>query len=127
MGLFFKKKKVNKNEKTEEKIETVAEEKEQKEKTATQQKSAKKETVTEKKTEKQPKTEKKDVEKSKKPVYRVIYDKEARLWLIKKDGAKRTIASFVTKEEALNRVKDLSVSNDLNYVVHKKDGKFQKK
>lgn len=121
MGLFFKKKKedkkVNKNEKTKEKIETVAEEKEQKEKPATQPKPAKKETVAEKKTP----------EKIKKPVYRVIYDKEARLWLIKKDGAKRTIASFVTKEEALNRVKDLSSSNDLNYIVHKKNGKFQKK
>ena len=57
----------------------------------------------------------------------MIYDKDARVWLIKKDGAKRTIASYPTKEEALNRVKDLSSSNDLNYIVHKKDGKFQKK
>ncbi len=65
--------------------------------------------------------------KTKKPIYRVIYDKESRSWLIKKDGAKRTIASFATKDEALNRVKELSISNDLNFVVHKKDGKFQKK
>ncbi len=79
-------------------------------------------------TEKIEKTDKKETEtKSKKPIYRVIYDKEARVWLIKKDGAKRTIASYPTKEEALNRVKDLSSSNDLNYIVHKKDGKFQKK
>lgn len=63
----------------------------------------------------------------KKPIYRVLYDKEARVWVIKKDGAKRTIASYVTKEEALNRVKELSASNDLNFIVHKKDGKFQKK
>ena len=57
----------------------------------------------------------------------MVYDKEARVWLIKKDGAKRTIASFKTKEEALNRVKELSETQDLNFVVHKKDGKFQKK
>lgn len=66
-------------------------------------------------------------EKTKKPIYRVLYDKESRLWLIKKDGAKRTIATFVTKEEAMTRVKELSSSNELNFVVHKKDGKFQKK
>lgn len=79
-------------------------------------------------TEKIEKTDKKETEtKSKKPIYRVIYDKDARVWLIKKDGAKRTISSYPTKEEALNRVKDLSSSNDLNYIVHKKDGKFQKK
>lgn len=90
---------------------------------------SKKETTKEKSpTEKVEKTDKKETEtKSKKPIYRVIYDKEARVWLIKKDGAKRTISSYPTKEEALNRVKDLSSSNDLNYIVHKKDGKFQKK
>jgi len=62
-----------------------------------------------------------------KAIYRVLYDKESRLWLIKKDGAKRTIASFPTKVEALERVKELSISKDLSFVVHKKDGKFQKK
>lgn len=65
--------------------------------------------------------------KTKKPIYRVVYDKDARAWLIKKDGAKRTIASFPTKDEALARVKDLAESNELNFIVHKKDGKFQKK
>ncbi len=75
----------------------------------------------------EPKKAEKLEKKSKKPLYRVIYDKNERVWLIKKDGAKRTIASFVTKEEALLRVKDLSQTNDLNFVVHKKDGKFQKK
>ncbi len=87
-----------------------------------------------KETAKKPKKEtaKKEVSKeaevkTKKPIYRVLYDKTARLWLIKKDGAKRTIATYVTKEEALERVKDLSSTNDLNFIVHKKDGKFQKK
>lgn len=81
-------------------------------------------TKTEKKQENQSTENKKP---AKKAVYRVLFDKNARLWLIKKDGAKRTIASFQTKDEALARVKELSSSNDLNFVVHKKDGKFQKK
>ena len=66
-------------------------------------------------------------EKEKKAIYRVLYSKEDRTWQIKKDGAKRVISSFPTKDEALKRVKELSESNDLNYIVHKKDGKFQKK
>lgn len=103
MGLFSKKKKENKQAEVQDK------------------------TTTEK-----PKTEKKSVNKEekkvgKKPIYRVLYDKENRVWTIKKDGAKRVISSFVTKEEALNRVKELSMSNDMNFIVHKKDGKFQRK
>lgn len=67
------------------------------------------------------------VKEEKRDVYRVSYDKVSRTWLIKKDGARRTIASFQTKEEAMTRVKQLSASKDANVVVHKKDGKFQKK
>ena len=108
MGIFNKKKK----------IEETNEEKKVTKKTET-----KKDKVEDKKVE-----EKKEEKKTgKKPVYRVVYDKEARTWLIKKDGAKRTIASYATKEEALERVLDLSQTNDLNFIVHKKDGKFQKK
>ena len=70
---------------------------------------------------------KKSEEKARKCIYRVAYDKENRKWLIKKDGAKRTIDSYHTKEEAMERVKELCEKYDLNYVVHKKDGKFQKK
>ena len=66
-------------------------------------------------------------DKEKKAIYRVLYNKEERTWQIKKDGAKRVISSFPTKDEDLKRVKELSESNDLNYIVHKKDGKFQKK
>ncbi len=66
-------------------------------------------------------------DKGKKAIYRVLYNKEDRTWQIKKDGAKRVISSYPTKDEALKRVKELSESKDLNYIVHKKDGKFQKK
>lgn len=65
--------------------------------------------------------------KSRKSVYRVIFDKDDKLWKIKKDGAKRIIDSKKTKEEALARVQELSKSQDANFVVYKKDGKFQKK
>lgn len=62
-----------------------------------------------------------------KALYRVSFDKENKKWLITKDGAQRVIASFVTKAEAMDRVKELSKNQDLNFVVKKKDGKFQKK
>ena len=65
--------------------------------------------------------------KEKKAIYRVVYDKTDKRWLIKKDGAKRIIDSKCTKEEALTRVQELSESQDIKFVVHKKDGKFQKK
>lgn len=140
MGLFRRKKEEKKvvETKTEEpKIEekskkTTAKNVDSSKSIKINKKEEKSNTVSKKETtkEKSPteKVDKKETEtKSKKPIYRVIYDKDARVWLIKKDGAKRTIASYPTKEEALNRVKDLSSSNDLNYIVHKKDGKFQKK
>lgn len=66
-------------------------------------------------------------EKTKKAIYRVVFSKENNVWQIKKDGAKRVIDSKVTKEEALERVKQLSESQEMKFVVHKKDGKFQKK
>lgn len=72
-----------------------------------------------------------EVEESKEParksMYRVIFDKEDKMWKIKKDGAKRVIDSKKTKEEALARVQELSKSQDAKFVVYKKDGKFQKK
>ena len=59
--------------------------------------------------------------------YRVVYDKEEKIWKLRKDGAKRVIKSFATKAEALEYAKDLSERNDMGLTVHKKDGKFQKK
>ena len=64
---------------------------------------------------------------ARKAVYRVVYDKEDSLWKIKKDGAARVIDSRKTKEEALARVQELSENQDVKFVVHKKDGKMQKK
>lgn len=112
---FFKKKKKEetKANKTEEKLE---------------KNTVKKENTEVKEDSKEEKgVEKENSEKSKKGVYRVVFDKEDKLWKIKKDGAKRVIDSRKTKEEALARVQELSESQDTKFVVYKKDGKFQKK
>lgn len=136
MGLFGKKKKEKveekKVEKKEKEVETTTPKASSSSKTTTAKSTktaaAKAKVETETKTDKEETVKSEPAKKTgKKPIYRVLYDKEARVWVIKKDGAKRTIASYVTKEEALNRVKELSSSNDLNFIVHKKDGKFQKK
>lgn len=66
-------------------------------------------------------------EKTRKAIYRVAYTKEDKKWHITKDGASRIIASFNTKAEAMQKVKTLSENQDLNFVVKKKNGKFQKK
>ena len=73
------------------------------------------------------KDKKMEGEKTKKAIYRVVFSKENNVWQIKKDGAKRVIDSKITKEEALERVRQLSESQEIKFVVHKKDGKFQKK
>ena len=111
---FFKKKKKEetKANKTEEKLEKDT---------------VKKENTEVKEDSKEKGVEKENSEKSKKGVYRVVFDKEDKLWKIKKDGAKRVIDSRKTKEEALARVQELSESQDTKFVVYKKDGKFQKK
>lgn len=67
------------------------------------------------------------IAKEKKAIYRVVFSRKENVWQIKKDGARRVIDSKVTKDEALARVKELSESQDTKFVVHKKDGKFQKK
>lgn len=59
--------------------------------------------------------------------YVVVFDKEDKLWKIKRDNAKRVIASYSTKTDALARVKTLCENNDAGVVVKKKNGQFQKK
>lgn len=66
-------------------------------------------------------------ETEKKAVYRVVYEKETKEWLIKKDGAQRVIRRVKTKAEALELAKQFSENQDLALSVQKKDGKFQKK
>ena len=133
MWFFGKKKKEKKVETNSQEVqeEKVSKEDEEQEKTETKtsSKSIQNKTKTEKTNQSNAKEEKGEEleEKQKKAVYRVIFDKEDKLWKIKKDGAKRVIDSKKTKEEALERVQELSKSQDTNFVVYKKDGKFQKK
>ena len=63
----------------------------------------------------------------KKAVYRVIYDKDNKEWLVKKDGATRVIRRVRTKAEALELANQFTENQDLSLSVQKKDGKFQKK
>ena len=71
--------------------------------------------------------EKQEPSKGARPSYRVIYDMSEKVWLIKKDGAKRVIRKVSTKAEATKIAKELSENQNLNLTIHKKDGKFQKK
>ena len=58
--------------------------------------------------------------------YRILYDKETKTWEVRKDQAKRVIRRVKTKKEALEIAQELCEKQELNLVVHKKDGKFQK-
>ena len=133
MWFFGKKKKEKKVETNSQEVqeEKVSKEDEEQEKTETKtsSKSMQNKTKTEKTNQSNAKEEKGEEveEKQKKAVYRVIFDKEDKLWKIKKDGAKRVIDSKKTKEEALDRVQELSKSQDTNFVVYIKDRKFLKK
>ena len=115
-----------------EKAEKEAEEKEKKSASKAKKETKKEEVIeevevveeTEQASEETAETAEKKVRKA---VYRVVFDKEESLWEIKKDGAKRIIASYKTKQEALDKVQNLSKNQEINFVVMKKDGKFQKK
>ncbi len=80
---------------------------------------------------KEPKVAKKDekvvVSKASeaKAIYHIMYNDDKKVWSIKKDKAKRIIATFKTKDEAIARAKKLSDSNDVTIMIYKKDGKVQ--
>ena len=59
--------------------------------------------------------------------YRILYDRETKTWEVRKDQAKRVIRRVKTKKEALEIAQELCERQELNLVVHKKDGKFQKR
>lgn len=126
MWLFGKKKKEEKTAKVE-KTNAVKEENEVAEPVKKEVKKSTKKVEPKVKKEVENAEQEKPEKKEKKSIYRVIYNKEDRTWQIKKDGAKRVITSYSTKEEALTRVKELCASQNLKVIIHKKDGKFQKK
>lgn len=61
-----------------------------------------------------------------KEMYVLSYDKQDRLWVIKKSTNTRATKKFVTKEEALKELKVLAEKAGIPYLVQKMDGKFQK-
>jgi len=62
-----------------------------------------------------------------KAVYRVIYDRDNKEWMVKKDGAQRVIRRVKTKVEALELAHQFAGNQDLSVSVQKRDGRFQKK
>ena len=60
-------------------------------------------------------------------IYHVIYDKDLKEWLVRKNNGKRASKKAKTKEEAIIIAKQLCENNNATLRVHKKDGKFQKK
>lgn len=74
----------------------------------------------------QEKPEGSEKSKSRPAKYIISYDKNARLWVVKKTGSSRASKRFVTKAEALEYAEALSQKQNLNLTVKKKDGKFQK-
>lgn len=60
-----------------------------------------------------------------KAIYHIMFNAETKVWSIKKDKAKRIIASYKTKDEAVARAKKLADSNDVTIMIYKKDGKVQ--
>ena len=129
--MWFKKKE-KKQVKQQEIKEEEVKQPEKQEKPAKAEKPAKTEKAVKAEKPKKAKTEKKVNEKQEpskgaRPSYRVIYDMSEKVWLIKKDGAKRVIRKVSTKAEATKIAKELSEDQNLNLTIHKKDGKFQKK
>lgn len=72
--------------------------------------------------EPQPETE----EKVKAQKYMITYDKEEKLWVVKKTNAKKASKKFKTKAEAYLYAERLSEERGMALTVKKKDGKFQK-
>jgi len=66
-------------------------------------------------------------EKDELGAYRLVYDKENKEWVIQRKNAERASKRCKTKEEAMKALKELSKNQDAGTIVHKKDGKFQKK
>ena len=66
------------------------------------------------------------VEKAKAQKYMVIYDKESKLWVVKKTGAQRASKKFQTKAQAFKFAERISGEKGMSLTVKKKNGQFQK-
>jgi len=57
-------------------------------------------------------------------VYHVTPSKQSG-WAIRKEGRKRELSRFSTKEDAIKHAKQISKKEKSDYVVHRKDGSIQ--
>lgn len=57
-------------------------------------------------------------------LYHILPNKEE--WIIRKTGSKRQSFSFDTKQEALDKAKYILKNTPSRFIVHKKDGSFEK-
>jgi len=63
---------------------------------------------------------------SNRTIYHVVYDSSDEKWKVKLQGATRASAAFDTKQEAIDRARELAKNNEPSQViVHKKDGTFE--
>ena len=60
-------------------------------------------------------------------MYRLVYDKNSKDWVIYRDNSEHASRRCKTKKEAQAVLKQLCKNQEASSVVHKKDGKFQKK
>ena len=67
------------------------------------------------------------IQKNELGLYRLIYDKEQKDWVISRDNSERASKRCGTKREALKYLKSLSDNQDVGTVIHKRNGKWQKK
>lgn len=107
----------------EEKVETIAEEKPKATKKSTPK------AIKEEKTE-EPAAEVNTAEteeaKERAQKYMITFDKEQKLWVVRKTNAKKASKKFKTKAEAYTYAERLANDRDMALTVKKKDGKFQK-
>ena len=124
-----------KTKKTTKSVEAESPEKETKPKTITTKKEESKPNAVKEVKVDEPKEEKNEVKKQEEPVeevkeraqkYMITFDKEDKMWVVKKTNAKKASKKFKTKAEAYTYAERLANDRDMALTVKKKDGKFQK-
>ncbi|MGD8718183.1 MAG: DUF2188 domain-containing protein [Candidatus Zixiibacteriota bacterium] len=58
--------------------------------------------------------------------YHVVHDGDENLWKVKREGADRASSTHDTKEEAVDKARELAKNNEPSQIIiHKQDGKIQ--
>lgn len=59
--------------------------------------------------------------------HHVVYNHDKKSWEIKIENGVKSIQDFETKDEAVNRARELSINNGTELVIHRKDGVIKEK